>query len=71
MLHRPERRKGLAEELVLRCVEHRHALPVTSNLTESGLDLLMRTHRIAVERALEAGLDVPSKVRDLYPNLKR
>src|SRR4051794_28741387 len=30
------RGKGLAEELVLRCAEHRNSLPVTTNLTYAG-----------------------------------
>lgn len=56
------RGKGLAEELVLRCAEHRNALPVTTALTGSGYGLLKRVHRLAVQRAIEANLAVPQKV---------
>ncbi|WP_316186692.1 MULTISPECIES: hypothetical protein [unclassified Bradyrhizobium] len=55
---------GLAEELVLRCVEHRHSLPLTTGFTNRGFRLLRRAHRLAVERALQAGLPVPQNVRD-------
>jgi hypothetical protein len=53
---------GVAEELVLRCAEHREGLPFTSNFTNKGYSLLKRTHRLSVARALKAGLSVPQRV---------
>jgi hypothetical protein len=60
------RGKGLAEELLLRCAEHRHNLPLTSNFSNRGYALLRRTHRRAVERALKAGLYIPENVREEF-----
>jgi hypothetical protein len=60
---------GVAEELVLRCAEHREGLPFTSNFTNKGYSLLRRTHRLAVSRAIKAGLDVPERVIADYPEL--
>jgi hypothetical protein len=62
---------GVAEELVLRCAEHREGLPFTSNFTDKGYSLLKRTHRLAVARALKAGLSVPERVIADYPDLTR
>jgi hypothetical protein len=64
------RGQGLAEELLLRCAEHRNSLPLSSNFTKKGYELLRRTHRLAVERALKANLAVPAVVMAEYPNLK-
>jgi hypothetical protein len=58
----------LAEELVLRCAEHRHP-PATTNLTRSGYSLLKRVHQLAVARAYEAGLPIPAHVLAEYPDL--
>jgi hypothetical protein len=63
------RGRGLAEELVLRCAEHRHSLPFTTNFTDKGYSLLKRTHRLAVTRALEAELQVPDAVLAEYADL--
>jgi hypothetical protein len=63
------RRQGLAEELLLRCVEHRSDLPLSSNFTKKGYSLLKRAHRLAVRRALEAKLTVPHVVLAEYPDL--
>jgi hypothetical protein len=60
------RGKGLAEELLIRCLEHREALPLTGNFSEKGYSLLKRAHRLAVDRALAANLPVPDKVREEY-----
>jgi hypothetical protein len=57
---------GVAEELVLRCAEHRERIPFTSNFTSKGYSLLKRTHRLAVMRALKAGLSVPEQVMAEY-----
>jgi hypothetical protein len=64
------RGRGLAEELVLRCAEHRQRLPFTTNFTDKGYSLLKRTHRLAIERALKAHLAVPHPVLAEYPDLK-
>jgi hypothetical protein len=69
MILQSARRRGVAEELVLRCAEHRNNLPLTSNFTNKGYSLLKRTHRLAVERALESGLHVPQPVIAEYPDL--
>jgi hypothetical protein len=58
------RRKGLGQELVLRCAEHRQGLPFTTGFSEAGYRLLKKTHKLAVERAQAAGLNVPQKVLD-------
>jgi hypothetical protein len=63
------RGQGLAEELLLRCVEHRSDLPLTSNFTEQGYSLVRRAHRLAIKRALEAKLPVPDFVLAEYPDL--
>lgn len=60
------RGKGLAEELMLRCLEHRENRPVTTEFTESGLRCFKRTHRLAVARAIKAGLPVPAAVLQEY-----
>lgn len=66
MLRPSARRKGLGEELILRATEHRNSLPLTSAFTKAGYSLLRRTHRLAVSRAILAGLPVPKKVLDEY-----
>jgi hypothetical protein len=63
------RGRGLAEELLLRCAEHRADLPLSSNFTNKGYSLLRRAHRIAIKRALEAKLPVPDVVLAEYPDL--
>jgi hypothetical protein len=65
-IDRSLRGKGLAEELVLRCVEHRHQLPLTTGFSHAGHKLLKRTHRLAIDRALKADLHVPQDVLDEY-----
>jgi hypothetical protein len=62
-------RIGLATELFLRCMEHR-TLPLTTKFTQSGFNLLRRAHRIAIGRAIEAGLMVPKKVLEDYLEIK-
>jgi hypothetical protein len=64
------RRQGLAEELMLRCAEHRHQLPLSTNFTLKGYLLLKRTHRRAIQCALRVGLEVPDEVLADYPDLK-
>lgn len=57
--------KGLGTELVLRCVPHRDA-PASRTLTPAGRATLKRARRIAVGRAIDEGLSVPSAVRKEY-----
>ena len=63
------RGQGLAEELFLRCAEHRNDLPITTALTHMGYAFLQRTHRVAIERAARANLPVPKAVLAEYPDL--
>jgi len=60
------RRQGLAEELVLRCMEHRDQIPITKFLSVRGAKLLKRAHRTAFERAKKAGLQIPKEVEAEY-----
>lgn len=60
--------QGLALELVLRTVEHRSGLPLSSNFTLGGYNLIKRAHQRSVEAALKCGIDVPQKVFDENPN---
>ena len=62
--------QGLASELVLRTVEHRSNLPLSSNFTQDGHNLIKRAHRKSVEAALKCGLDVPQKVFDENPSYR-
>jgi hypothetical protein len=59
-------KKGLGSELFLRCIAHRNELPVTKMMTGRGEKTMRRAHRIAIERALAEGKDVPQAVRDEY-----
>jgi hypothetical protein len=63
-------RQGLALELVLRTVEHRNGLPLSSNFTQDGYNLIKRAHKRSVEAALKCGLDVPQKVFDENPSYR-
>ena len=67
-IHPDFEHQGLATELFLRAVEHRD-LPLTTNFTQRGYDLVRRAHTLAVERALQDGLNVPPKVLAEYPDL--
>lgn len=58
-------RRGLGTELVLRCEENR-VRPEKRIVTVSGKATLLKAHRVAVERALAAGLPVPPNVRAIY-----
>jgi hypothetical protein len=60
-----EQCKGLGTELFLRCLEHR-TIPLTTNFTQSGFDLVKRAHKKSVTGAVAAGLPVPQKVKDEY-----
>lgn len=64
------RGKGLAEELVLRCADHRPTLPLTTMFSTKGRKLLERTHELAIERALAAGLEVPQTVMEDFERYK-
>jgi len=64
-----DRGTGIAEELFLRCAEHRSQLPVSTNFTPKGMSLLKRAHLLSVERAMRAGLIVPQEVLRSYPHL--
>jgi GNAT superfamily N-acetyltransferase len=63
------RGKGLAEELFLRCIEHRNDFPV-SNFTNKGQSAVRRAHRLAVTNAVRVGLPVPQEVLADYPDLQ-
>lgn len=66
-INKRARRKGLAIELVLRCMEHRASLDsLGAHISHAGLEVLKKAHREAVLRALRAKLDVPKLVRDDY-----
>ena len=56
------RNKGLSTELVLRCLTLREP-PLERQLSEAGLGALKKAHKVAVEKAVESGLDVPERVR--------
>ena len=60
------RGKGLGLELLLRCLEHRNALPISENFTNSGYDLVKRAHRFTVARALRAGIPLRAEVLGEY-----
>jgi hypothetical protein len=59
------RRKGLSTELILRCSQHRE-VPNSRKLSQAGHAALSKAHRIAVERAVKAGLPVPETVRKAH-----
>jgi hypothetical protein len=61
--------RGLATELFLRAVEHR-TLPLAKAFTQRGHNLVRRAHKLAVERARHAGLDVPAAVLGEYKILE-
>lgn len=56
---------GLSTELILRACEHR-PVPTERLMTVPGYKALAKAHRVAVERAVAAGLDVPTRVRADY-----
>jgi hypothetical protein len=64
------RKQGVAEELILRCAEHRQGLPFSTNFTEKGYSPLKRTHRLAIVCALRAKLPIPDRVLADYPDLQ-
>lgn len=58
-------RKGLGAELVLRCAPHRK-VPKRRAVSPSGLATLKSAYRLAVQRAIADGKDVPAGVRSEY-----
>jgi hypothetical protein len=71
LLDESVRGRGLAEELLLRCAEHRTDLPLSSNFTNKGYSLLKRAHRLAIMRALKARLPVNQAVLAEYVSEKQ
>lgn len=61
---------GLADILFLRCMEHRHKVPITTALNESALRLFKRVHKREVEKAIRGGCSVPAKVLEEFPDFK-
>ena len=59
---------GLGVELILSCTTHRKALG-EKLFTEDGFKAAKRAHRIAIERALAQGEEVPAEVLVDYPDL--
>lgn len=59
---------GLADILFLRCIENRDELPITTNLTESGMRLFKRVYENEVRKAKKAGLRVPEEVLREFPD---
>jgi hypothetical protein len=58
-------RKGLGAELVLRCAPHRK-VPKRRTVSPSGLATLKSAYRLAVQRAIADGKNVPAGVRSEY-----
>jgi hypothetical protein len=56
----------LSTDLILRCAEHREVPEIREDITIPGYKALARAHFTAMERALNAELDVPQKVLDDY-----
>ncbi len=57
------RGKGLSTDLILRCSKHRDPPAEARKVTESGYAALAKAYRVAVERAIAEGLDVPHNVQ--------
>jgi hypothetical protein len=57
--------QGLSAALVLRAYENRE-LPAERQLTTAGYGALSAAHRVAVERAIRDGANVPESVRRDY-----
>jgi hypothetical protein len=57
-----EGRQGLGTELFLRCIEHRHEVPITKKMTQRQSRLIKRAHRLSIQRALDAGEKVRPEV---------
>jgi hypothetical protein len=68
------RGRDLSTELILRCSENR-PVPERRDLTQAGYDALRRAHRVAIQRAIAAGLTIPLEVQadylDLFPESKK
>ena len=70
----PEYRgRGIGPEMLILAFEvglrHPDEMNVENTLSRSGRSNRAAAHRMAVERALEASLDVPPEVLEAYPDL--
>lgn len=70
-VHRKFRGQGIATELVIAAAERRGGVMDPCSYTPGGLAAHQAAHRLAVHRALSTGENVPQRVRDSYPGLKK
>jgi hypothetical protein len=61
---------GLADVLFLRCMEHRHKVPITTDLNESAFRLFKRVHKREVEKAMRDGCNVSERVLEDFRDLQ-
>ncbi len=59
-------RRGLSPELILLCCANRALPPAQRQFTRRGCRALQSAHRLAVQRAIDRGDDVPLEIIDFY-----